>query len=106
MNEQIQEAIELINRTIMIQEYRKVSAEAIGLIVTEFSTGIVTRYKDGTYINWYPDTDANQMLMVWDWMRTSGKRKILREIFENYLVFKDTLELATMKAFMEYTKNN
>lgn len=108
----------------MVTEYRKASAEALGL---EIIFGrVVVRDKKGNnisnqwnaYGDWEPEKDANQMLMVWEWL-------IEQECFLNIDKWGDTspwrftaatekglnkggdndIKLATMKAFMEFIKH-
>jgi len=107
-----------------IQEYRKVSAEVLGhKDISEPKATAIIVLIDGVIYEWQPDLDANQMLMVWDWIidqggdirfRLSwwfGKRENKRpeNIFELYSKGKFTgensdIRLATAKAFMTYYK--
>ncbi len=86
----------------MIQEYRKTSAETLGNeMVTTISEGLCMKI-NGQFIPWQPDKDANQMLMVWEWLRKQKRTVAILEIIDEYIFFDETLFDATMKAFMEY----
>ena len=105
----------------MIQEYRKATAEALGLVIIE-------THRDNLIIHfpqigkpdrqvWHPDTDANQMLMALEWVRSQGWF-VQTDLVPNgdsivdiikfspkeilYQGYDKDIKLATMKAFMEY----
>ena len=102
-----------------IQEYRKASAEALGVDWKEDQmSGLPIHLRSP---KWHPDTDANQMLMVWDWLRKEEGRGIdcsatSKIIFvtiwkwfhknggDKYMGEGKDIKLATMKAFMEWQR--
>ena len=83
-------------------EYRKASAEALAKDITE-GFAILGQYHPSVAY-WTPDTDANQMLMVWELMRGQGARTTLTRIFDLWIINKEDIKLATMKAFMEWQR--
>ena len=116
----------------MIQEYRKASAEAL---VIDMFCDICSGQKNNIgecdkcgdcsdeihfyhdkigsnqrYVTdvWHPDKDANQMLMVWEWLRENVPNGImLHGILVSVLnQFRDggDIKLTTMKCFMQYIK--
>ena len=109
-----------------IQEYRKASAEALGLQiyrVTDKLVEVVLRLPDQPYDTngeWQPDKDANQMLMVWEWLKDQGHGvyieyyyddpKLIVSIWNGTRRFdseeESSLLIAFMKAFMEYLGNS
>ena len=97
-----------------IQKYRKATAEALELIDVYYEEN---EFSDTDQFRlWQPDKDANQMLMVWEWLK-DRRPEIMISIYPDivyYAIFpeinEETIEasdkdikLATMKAFMEYT---
>lgn len=74
-----------------LHEYREQSYEKVKPLETGF-------------LMWRPDKDANQMLMVWEWLKKTGGRKEVIPIFLAYVSKDESLFDATMKAFMEYIK--
>jgi len=107
----------------MIQEYRKKSAEMLGIQLTKYgiilgSQRPIKGLKSIIQL-WHPESDADQMLMVWEWLNTeinltiewlplSRKWNIcLYAKRDNYAYPDGTdtdIKLATMKAFMRYIK--
>ena len=110
-----------------ILEYRKTSAEALGLTGVFFNASTNMFYcdkrqhnikgekdpNDSMYIIWQPNTDANQMLMVWDLMNNQGFRiQIEYDESNQWLitgdihwgVFDESIFIATMKVFMEWQR--
>ncbi len=93
----------------MIQEYRKASAEALKVKerIVNTTGRIFCQYpdnKESTFGEWQPEEDANQTLMVWEWMQKNGRKwiEILRDIFWEYgHGITNDIKFATMKAFME-----
>ena len=112
----------------MIQEYRKASAEAL---VIDMFCDICSGQKNNIgecdkcgdcsdeihfyhdkigsnqrYVTdvWHPDKDANQMLMVWEWLREQNARTTLTRIADSWLINKEDIKLATMKYSMEFIK--
>ena len=94
----------------MIQEYRKASAEALNITIDKKKRRIRI---DGIWLPetyWQPDKDANQMLMVWDWLKKQKNKyynvaTIVGRIVESYAYFDGDLFEGTMSRFMEYIKN-
>ena len=108
------------------QEYRLKSAEALGIEVNTWKHffpladdqpgGDMLYYKNkhGAYPAWIPNEDANQMLMVWDWLRGEVQGKVFTKIVKAWFFQNpapcpapcpepsDDIKLATAKAFMEY----
>ena len=87
-----------------VLEYRKVSAEVLGKPqLPKFKLGPFT-YGD----NWHPDTDANQMLMVWELIKKDRKEglAIFMEAIMQWYVKDADIKLATMKAFMKYINSH
>lgn len=83
-----------------IKDYRQSSAEALGVLNEGYKIiedGVVSFMGK----RWQPDVDANQMLMVWEWLRDEADHLFDEVIFHQYLKGKD-IKLATAKAFMEY----
>jgi len=91
----------------MKQEYRKKSAEMLGILGAAYESYQV---KPGNLL-WQPDKDANQMLMVWKWLRKQGfpNRKVIskrvNDITHSFWYQGEDIKLATMKAFIEYINN-
>ncbi len=100
----------------MIQEYRKASAEALGVDWKEDQmSGLPIHLRSP---KWHPDTDANQMLMVKRWLAKQGV-STLSQYGRDGIVYFQILQddpyglwsgqdrdelLATMKAFMEWQR--
>ncbi len=69
----------------MIQEYRKASAEALGLktelvkvtFKTEKVLMVVNKHGDHVW-EWHPDTDLNQMGMIEDWLTKDQQRDMIQ----------------------------
>ena len=81
-------------------EYRKVSAKELfhHEQIRHSIELCEVRYRN-EWREWQPDTDANQMLIVWKKLPS----KIIEEIIDDYLSGHPVLT-ATMRAFMEYIK--
>ena len=87
----------------MKQEYRKASAEALGhKDISEPQATAIIVLIDGVIYEWQPDKDANQMLMVLDWMRDNDIK--IMDIWAEWYYHNADIKLATMKAFMSYIK--
>jgi len=90
------------------QECRIKTAEALGLKIKSHGKDetIVMLPSEPDGIDWYkvwqPDKDANQMLMVWDWLRTKVKIAVFKQMIDDYWWDDKDILLATAKAFMEY----
>ena len=55
------------------QNYHKASAEALGLHAIKYEGKVYANTSENEIKKiWQPDLDANQMLMVWDWLREQG----------------------------------
>ena len=101
-----------MKETTEIQEYRKASAKKLSnKYQFDFKFWLMSKIIriyhnpiDGEWIEWSPDTDANQMLIVWDWLEEQGYKGIeaLDDIIAKYLVTKTDIKLATMNTFMEF----
>ena len=106
----------------MIQEYRKASAKKCfhhKSIRYLHEIEIIEVYYNNEWHIWQPDKDANQMLMVWEWMMkqnnhwnisfNSNGYLLEASIIKPYNIYFeegfDDIKLATMKAFMEYIKS-
>ena len=102
----------------MSKEYRIKSAEALGLLVIEIDGAIITVQINGIRVIWNPIEDANQMLMVWDWLiktgcliQAEGDRKDWEILFfftadsPCFRANNKDIKLATAEAFMEYSNN-
>ena len=98
-----------------MQEYRKASAKKLGLDVHPFhyfypkaeispDEYLYYRNEAGGLPMWIPDEMADQMLMVWEWLKKHGGGKEVIPIFLAYVSKDESLFTATMKAFMEYIK--
>jgi len=90
-----------------IQAYHKASAEALELQVETFGKEGIFYFPEtfSPLTRWEPDQDANQMLMVWDLIRSKATTgHIFSQIIAQYYADKDDIKLATMRAFMQYIK--
>jgi hypothetical protein len=103
---------------VSIQEYRKSTAEALGLeIITEGVYKDYVKIPDKTfaggfrYEKWQPDKNANLMLMVWEWWdKREGYGyifdKIYREINNHVGIdMGNAVLLATQKAWEKWYTN-
>jgi hypothetical protein len=109
--------------TRLIQEYRIKSAEMLGFKFIErepFGPDRIDK-EDGEWMwfhNWFPDQNADQMLMVWEYLSKQGYRihistgpaiDMLELYYDRYKIFEEidwnSIFDATMKAFMEYVKS-
>ena len=90
----------------LVKEYRIKSAEALGLKEAWNGEIRIGYYYGEILINdWQPDTNANQMLMLWEWMKINGREwvEILRDIFWEYGHTRNgDIKLITMKVFLEF----
>jgi len=97
-----------------IIEYRKATAEALGLKKVIFEDD--DRFD--TFRLWHPDTDHDQMAMVEDWLWDKGftigliRNQLIQETqayiakgaSKFYEGFDESKSIAFMKAFMSYYK--
>jgi len=86
-----------------ITEYRKASAKALGFKnINIYANDNVEVWDNHIRLIWQPDKDANQMLMVLDWLREQkvGSLKLLK-IFDKYCNGAD-MKVETTEAFMEF----
>ncbi len=104
-----------------IQEYRKASAEKLGLKEWAKDSLMVWIVKDVKYTLWHPDKDANQREMIEDWLIEQGyfitmhRSQAIKKTWAIAIGKDETLNhfykgedksksVAFMKAFMEYIK--
>jgi len=103
---------------IMVKEYRKVSAEALGIKLTKMGV-IVGKYRRSITVFWRPDKYANQREMIEKYLLKIGKRiyysiegeneirAILRETAKSTIETENPVEsvnIAFMEVFMKYMK--
>ena len=88
-----------------MNNYRQSTAEALGIKKSLSITWSEYHIVDGNHEIWQPDKDANQMLMVWEWLKKQGLKVELREIMWAYAEIDISLFTATEKAWEEYNHN-
>jgi len=86
-----------------INEYRKQSAKRMGFTLSKDKYYGDKNHAFILEVNWLPNQNANQMLMVWEWLKKNDKDVIYRAFNDSMRNNKD-IKLTTMKAFMEYIK--
>jgi len=106
-----------------IQEYRKVSAEALEMITIDVpdKLPLMARQKNETTLyEWCPDTNLDQMGMIIKHLQKNGVmialfyeegcecwvRMVEEEIDTRFESFCTDMPIAFMKAFMEYIKKS